>query len=223
MIGDILLFNDYHHVGTELIIDFLKKLDIKIPYSLSVSGESGSGKTEIAQLLKEKLEEQGKRVMVLGQDDYFRLPPHSNHQQRKIDINWVGPMEVQLIWMNYNVQKLVQPEGTIVFKPLIHFTEDKIDTEYVTGPYDIVIAEGTYTALLGDIDVRIFINRDYKETKKHRLSRNRDQALENDSDHDLTFLEKILQIEHRIIKKHIKKADLVIPPPDVLLEDKKIS
>jgi len=221
MIGDILLFNEYHHAGTELIIDFLKKLDIKIPYSLSVSGESGSGKTEIAHLLKEKLEEQRKRVMVLGQDDYFRLPPHSNHQQRKVDINWVGTMEVQLLWMNYNVQKLVQPEGTIVFKPLIHFTEDKIDTEHITGPYDIIIAEGTYTALLDDIDVRIFINRDYKETKKHRLSRNRDQALENNSDQDLTFLEKVLQIEHEIIKEHIRLADLVIPPPDVLLEDKK--
>lgn len=221
MIGDILLFNEYHHAGTGLIVDFLRALDMKIPYSISVSGESGSGKTEIAHLLKEKLEANGKRVMVLGQDDYFRLPPHSNHMQRKLDIHWVGTKEVQLLLMNEHVKKLLRPESSIVIKPLINFTEDKIDTEHIAGPYDIVIAEGTYTALLDDIDMRIFINRDYKETKKHRLSRNRDQALENNSDRDLTFLEKVLQIEHVIIKEHIELADLVIPPPDELLKEKK--
>ena len=83
-----------------------------------------------------------------------------------------------------------------------------------------MIAEGTYAALLYDIDVRVFINRDYTETKKHRLSRNRDQALENNADHDLTFLERVLEIEHRIISQHIKLADLVIPPPAVLMEEK---
>lgn len=220
MIGDILLFDEYHHAATELILEFLRKLDVKTPYSLSVSGESGCGKTEIAHLLKEKLEERGKRVMVLGQDDYFRLPPYSNHQQRKIDINWVGPKEVQLLLMDAHVKKLVQPKGSIVTKPLVNFTEDKIDTENITGPYDIVIAEGTYTALLEDVDVRVFINRDYKETKKHRLSRNRDQALENNTDQELTFLEKVLQIEHEIIKEHEKLADLVIPPPKKLRKDK---
>jgi len=220
MIGDILLFDDYHHAAAELILGFLRKLDIKIPYSLSVSGESGCGKTEIAHLLKEKLEEEGKQVMVLGQDDYYRLPPHSNHQQRKIDMNWVGPKEVQLLLMDEHIKKLLQPKGSSVCKPLISFTEDKIDTENITGPYDIVIAEGTYTAMLEDVDVRVFINRDYKETKKHRLSRNRDQALENNTDQDLTFLEKVLQIEHEIIKEHKKLSGLVIPPPKELLKNK---
>lgn len=216
-----MLFDAYHYAAAELILTNLEKRDIKIPYSISVSGESGSGKTEIAHLLKEKLEEEGKRVMVLGQDDYFRLPPHSNHQQRKIDLGWVGPKEVQLLLMDEHVKKLLQPKNSIVFKPLISFNEDKIDTENITGPYDILIAEGTYTALLENIDIRIFINRDYKETKKHRLSRNRDQALENNTDQDLSFLEKVLQIEHKIIKQHIKLADLVIPPPNELLNDKK--
>ena len=220
MIGDILLFDEYHNAATELILAYLKKLDIKTPYSLSVSGESGCGKTEIAHLLKERLEEKGKRVMVLGQDDYFRLPPHSNHQQRKIDINWVGPKEVQLLLMDEHVKKLLQPKDAIVSKPLINFTADKIDTENITGPYDIVIAEGTYTAMLEDVDVRVFINRNFKETKKHRLSRNRDQALENNTDQDLTFLEKVLQIEHEIIKEHKKLSDLVIPPLEKSIKDK---
>jgi len=216
-----MLFDAFHYAAADLIIAYIKECDIKIPYSLSVSGESGCGKTEIAHLLKEKLAEEGKRVMVLGQDDYFRLPPHSNHQQRKIDLGWVGPKEVQLLLMDEHVKKLLQPKKAVVFKPLISFEEDKIDTENITGPYDIIIVEGTYTALLEDIDIKIFINRDYKETKKHRLSRNRDQALENNTDMDLSFLEKVLQIEHEIIKKHKELADLVIPPPKDLLRDKK--
>jgi len=220
MIGDVLLFDAYHHAATELIMAHLNEGDLQIPYSLSVSGESGSGKTEIAHLLKEKLEEQGKRVIVMGQDDYFRLPPYSNHKQRKVDLGWVGPKEVQLLLMDEQIKKLLQPTGSIVIKPLVSFKEDKIDSESVTGPFDIVIAEGTYTALLEEVDFRVVINRDYRETKMHRLSRNRDQALENNTDMDLTFLEKVLHIEHEIIKKHKKLADLLIPPPKELLKIK---
>ena len=36
------------------------------------------------------------RDVVLQQDDYFRLPPKSNHQKRLDDILWVGTGEVRL-------------------------------------------------------------------------------------------------------------------------------
>jgi hypothetical protein len=71
---------------------------------------------------------------------------------------------------------------------------------------------------LEDIHVRVFIDGDYRETKLHRLSRNRDQSLEDNQDYDLKFLEQVLEIEHQIISKHKNLAHVVIPPEKDLMK-----
>lgn len=217
MIGDKLLITEYHFAAAKMILEQLRIMNLNVPFSVAISGESGSGKSEVAEVLRSLLTEEGHKVLVIGQDDYFRLPPHSNHKQRKIDINWVGPGEVQLQLLSEHVQKLCSKRKNKVIKPLVHFAEDKIGTEVLTGPYDVVIAEGTYTTLLANISVRVFIDMDYLETTAHRLSRNRDQSLEDDADLELTFLEKVLEIEHNIISKHKSLADIIIPETKVLL------
>jgi uridine kinase len=192
-----------------------------MPYSISVAGESGSGKTEIAKVLSELIASEGKKVMILAQDDYFKLPPFSNHLKRIKNINWVGPKEVKLSLLNKHAQQLKHNGGRKVIKPLINFDEDQILTEELMGPYDVIIVEGTYTTLLENIDIRIFINRDYHDTLKHRIERNRDQELGGGAHiTGMKFLEEVLEIEHHIIRKHKQKADLVIPPPHELLVDK---
>ncbi len=219
MIGDKLVIDEYHYAAAKFVLEHLDELKPEVPYAISVSGESGGGKSEIAHVLMENFIEKGLKVIVLGQDDYFILPPHSNHQKRKEDISWVGTQEVKLELLNDHVKTLLESNNEVV-KPLVHFAENKIGTEKVYGPFDIVIAEGTYTVMLDNVDIHAFINRDYKETKRHRLSRNRDQSLESNSDHELTFLENVLQIEHEIIREHIKLSEIVIPPPDELLTNK---
>jgi uridine kinase len=37
------------------------------------------------------LERRGIRSVVLGQDDYFVLPPRSNDMERRNDPQWLGP------------------------------------------------------------------------------------------------------------------------------------
>ncbi|MEJ2594319.1 MAG: zeta toxin family protein [bacterium] len=217
MIGDKIIISEYHHEAARMVLEQLRIMDMELPYSIAVSGESGSGKSEIAEVLRLQMDEMGYKVMVLGQDDYFRLPPHSNHKQRKIDIQWVGPQEVQMELMNEHVQKLCSKRKRRVIKPLVHFSEDIIGTETVSGPFDIVIAEGTYTSLLKDVTVRVFIDANFRETRFHRLSRKRDQSLENDRDQELNFLETVLQIEHDIISRHKNLAQIVIPSEKVLM------
>ena len=91
-------------------------------------------------------------------------------------------------------------------KPLVYFDEDRIGSETIKPEqFNIIIAEGTYTALLNNADTRVFIDLNYKETKKNRVKRNRDP--------DLDFLEKVLEIEHKEIKKHKHFADVIIEPP----------
>lgn len=208
MIGDRLVITDYHRQGAAQVYEVLKpRLDSAPgPLSVTVAGESGSGKSEIAHCLAELLEKDGKTTIILGQDDYFKLPPRSNHEKRLQDISWVGPGEVRLDLLDENITSLKEHPDRPVKKPLVYFQENSIDSETIEPKqHDVIIAEGTYTSLLENVDLRAFINRNYRQTKKARLKRARDP--------DVDFLEKVLEIEHQEISKHRARADVVIPPP----------
>jgi len=206
MIGDKLVITDYHRAGAEQALPtVLERLEAGGRIGISVAGESGSGKSETGHCLMEKLEQAGKKVILLGQDDYFKLPPKSNHNRRLQGIDWVGPGEVRIDLLDEHV-RAVKDGATEITKPLVYFEEDRIDEETVGGgPWDAVVIEGTYTSLVDSLDVRVFIDRDYRQTKKARLTRARDP--------DVEFLEQVLHIEHDEISQHKARADVVVAPP----------
>jgi uridine kinase len=186
MIGDKLVITDYHRQGATQVFEAVQtrlKSDGG-PVSVSVAGESGCGKSEIAHCLVELLEREGYSAI----------------------ISWVGPGEVRLDLLDENITDLKERPDRPLKKPLVYFQENRIDSENIDPrKRDVIIAEGTYTSLLENIDVRAFINRNYRQTRKTRLKRARDP--------DVDFLEKVLEIEHQEISKHKARADVVIPPP----------
>lgn len=68
----------------------------------------------------------------------------------------------------------------------------------------VVIAEGTYTSLLKNVDTRIFISRNWIDTLEHRQKRNRGNEAGD------PFIEQILATEHKIIAGQRQLADFVI-------------
>ena len=207
MIGDKLIITDYHRMAAAMIFEKLKPLtDGGGVIAVSVAGESGCGKSETAFVLAELCEKENLKSVILGQDDYFVHPPKTNHRARAKDINWVGTKEVRLDLMDENITAIKKGDESVK-KPLVFFEDDRIDEETLdVKGVRIVIAEGTYTTALATPALRGFINRNYRQTKKNRLKRSRDPATE--------FIEKVLEIEHRIISQHKEKADVVIPPPE---------
>jgi len=208
MLGDKLVITDYHRAAAARAFPAVTaKLDSGIAtVAVSVAGESGCGKSETAQCLAELLEQAGRTTLILAQDDYFRLPPRTNHARRVADLSWVGPGEVRLDLLARHIERLKTRPATGLKKPLIDFDADAIISERVEpGRRDVVIAEGTYTTLLPDLDVRVFIDRNYRQTKKARLRRARDP--------DDVFFEKVLEIEHREISRHRSLADVIVAPP----------
>jgi uridine kinase len=203
MKGDILILDAHHRKAgkqvVEKIIDKIRKAKV---YSLSVAGESGAGKSEIATAIAEILESEGISCFIFGQDDYFKLPPKSNARQRELDIRWVGNHEVRLDFLDEHLAKAKNHQGSII-KPLVDFDADVIDTEEVDlTRYQVFIAEGTYTSLLKNIDTKIFINRNKIDTIESRKKRNREKQDD--------FLDQILSIEHKIISGHKSIADIII-------------
>ncbi len=208
MIGDKLVITEYHRRAAAKIYSKLSEILPRANngVAVTVAGESGCGKSETAAVLAELCEKDGHKSLILQQDDYFIYPPHTNHAKREEDINWVGMQEVKLQLMDENLRDIKEGNKKVLTKPLVIFDEDKITEEQVDiSNVKVVIAEGTYTTTLQNADLRGFIDRDYRQTKKSRLARSRDPATE--------FLEKVLAIEHEIISKHKQLADIIIPPP----------
>lgn len=207
MRGDIVIVEEHHRRAAECIAAAIAD-DIRSRSRrsvISVAGESGSGKSETAQALADALRARGIESIVLGQDDYFVLPPKSNDAKRREDPAWLGPhREVHLDKMQSNIDAARQGADSVV-KPFIDYDANSATDEPVDlTDKDVVIVEGTYVSLLRNVDTRVFIARNRLETKEHRLKRNRGTEATD------PFIESVLEIEHKIIAGHRKLADFVI-------------
>jgi len=204
MRGDVILVGEEHRRAAGLIVDRLldtvRAADRR--FTITVAGESGSGKSETGQALADAFEEQGVHAVVLQQDDYYVLPPKSNDAARRANFCWVGTSEVRLDLLDAHLEAAQSGTDAIV-KPLVIYEEDRIDDEEVSlVGARVVIAEGVYTSLCEHVDRRVFIDRNRLETLEHRMKRARE-------DFD-PFIEEVLTIEHEIISQHRARADIVI-------------
>lgn len=204
MKGDILIIDENHRKAAKQVVDliFEEICNRGNKYVITVAGESGAGKSEIAASIAEALEKENIKSFIFGQDDYFVYPPKTNARQREKNINWVGMQEVKLDLLDQNIKDVLDGNYEII-KPLVDFNADKIGKETVNlKDYDVLIAEGTYTTTLKNADCRVFINRNKLDTLESRKKRAREKQDE--------FLEKILTIEHEIISQHKKLADIIV-------------
>ncbi len=204
MKGDKLLINREHiraaDQSLELLLPEIK--DCRGRFILTIAGESGSGKSEVAAALSETLSRQGIKSTVFQQDDYFVYPPKTNENMRRKDIRHVGMSEVNLDLLDQNLKDAVVGQSAIT-KPLVIFDEDRITTETIDlEGVKVIIVEGTYTTMLMSAHRRIFIDRNYIDTLTARLKRAREAQDK--------FLETVLEIEHGIIQPQKAKADIII-------------
>lgn len=207
MKGDILVIEEHHKKVAKIIVSHIKeKIKEKSSrFTISVAGESGSGKSETAQAISNELKKYEIKSVILGQDDYFVLPPKSNDKRRREDPSWLGPhLEVKLDVLEDNLKKSISGKEQLI-KPLIDYDKDSIGSESLElKDTKVVIAEGTYTSLLKSVDTKVFIARNRIQTLEHRQKRNRGNEVGD------PFIENILKTEHKIIAGHKQLADFVI-------------
>ncbi len=207
MKGDIIVLEVHHRNAARVIVpSIIETVRAKgARFTISVAGESGSGKSETGKAIAEELETHGITSVLLGQDDYFVLPPKSNDAKRREDDSWLGPhVEVRLDVLEQNLIDAISGIDEIV-KPLVDYDENSIEDETIDlRGVNVVIAEGTYTSLLKNIDTKVFIARNRVDTLEHRQKRNRGNEVGD------PFIENVLKTEHKIIAGHKQLADFVI-------------
>jgi len=207
MKGDIIVLEKHHENAARIIVpEIIEKIKNKESrYTITVSGESGSGKSETGKAIADELEKHGIKSVLLGQDDYFVLPPKSNDSRRREDPEWLGPhVEVKMDVLEQNLIDAIDGKNEII-KPLIDYNQNSVEDETISlEGIHVVIAEGTYTALLRNVDTKVFIARNRIDTLEHRQKRNRGTEVGD------PFIEQVLITEHKIIAGHGQLADFLI-------------
>ena len=206
MQGDKIVIAEQHLEVANTIVDLLwpRIIASEGKYTMTVAGESGSGKSTTATALFTALQQRGKSCVLFQQDDYYVYPPITNDRTRRQNPEWRGLCEVNLALLDQHLQEFLEG-GQQIQKPLIVYADDRIDHEIVdVAQADILLVEGTFISLLKHVNTRIFIARTYLDTRIDRRKRSRYQAELDD------FTEGILENEHEIVAAHSALADVVI-------------
>ena len=169
--------------------------------AIAIAGESGSGKTHMAAAIATEFEAIGQKVLLLHMDDFFKLPPAQNHQNRLSDLNNVGPDEVDIPRLT-SIVAAFKDNVSSISTPLVYYYEDRIEeVQHIISDVDILIIEGTYAFYVEHLDFHVYMTRTYEETRELRAQRNRG----NESGDP--FIEKVLEIEHQLVIAKSTKAD----------------
>jgi uridine kinase len=204
MIGDKLVLERAHYEVARYLIDILQPQIMKNPgrFVIVIAGESGSGKSEIATVLARLLNKKSIPTIIIQQDDYFVYPPKTNERMRRENIHLVGIAEVHLSLLDRHLNEIIEGKTEII-KPLVMFGEDRItDKKLNLAGVKVVIVDGTYSMLLKNVHMRIFIDRTYLNTREIRKYRAREKQD--------AYLERILDLEHRIISPQKAGAEIII-------------
>lgn len=180
-----------------------------------LGGESGAGKTEIAEYLRYLLRSEKMRGVTIAGDAFFRLAPEANHRAR-LDAdargeleNYLGPGEVDLERLDAILEKAADRGVDEVFVPSDcrrlrsrHYPRVPVS---LAGA-DVILVDLTYGLILKNATLKIFLESDYRK----RIAAVKERNLARDPDQDFAFIQKVLEIEHRIIREMKEKADIVV-------------
>lgn len=166
MLGDILLIQEKHRKAGALIIEEILK-NKREKYIVAISGESGSGKTELAHVIAKGLRQHGIFAKPLHTDNFYNTHPLERRAWRSekgID-KVVGYNEY--LWNE--IDKVLEDfeNDRISEMPCVDLVTEQVDrikTDF--SEVDMLIVDGLYAIKTEGVDLRIFIDLTYLETKE---------------------------------------------------------
>lgn len=207
MLGDVLLINDQHKSAAKVIMERvladkneIEKDEPGYKFVVAISGESGAGKSELAHSLALLLKGCNIRVKILHTDNYYRVPPLERREHRiSNEYKSVGFDEYDWELLHDNIEAFRRNER--VFIPCIDIITEEIDQLFTDfSKIQLLIIDGLYAIRTDDIDLRVFIDLTYHETKINQMLRCKEPA---DG-----YRWKVLECEHHHVRSLKPLADL---------------
>ena len=206
MLGDVLLINDMHKEAAQAIYEEVqaarKKLDDRYRYVVGISGESGSGKSELAHALGKILKDNHVRVKVIHTDNYYKIQPLLREEwRRNKGFDKIGLDEYDWIKIRKTIRDFKEEQECMI--PCIDLIPEQVDKRLTDfSKIDLLIIDGLYAIKTDDVDLRVFIDLTFHETKINQIIRMKEAM----SDFRLAILEK----EHEAVLTLKPMADLIV-------------
>ncbi|NTW56395.1 MAG: uridine kinase [Chlorobiaceae bacterium] len=209
MLSDILLISDKHKKAAEAIAErvLVEKEAMNEEHPgrkliVAISGESGAGKSELAHSLALIIKKEGIRVKILHTDNYYKVEPmkrRADREQRNFES--IGPEEYDREWLNRNIEDF--RTGRKATMPCVDIITEEVDQLITDFKHiDLLIIDGLYAIATEGIDLGVFIDLTYHETKQNQLLRQKESA----DDHRWKVLEK----EHQSAQKLKRLANTFV-------------
>ena len=206
MLGDILLINDMHKAAAASIHKFvkkaLKKKNNRYRYIVGISGESGSGKSELAHALAKLLKNDNIRVKIIHTDNYYKVQPLLREEwRRNKGFDMIGLDEYDWVKIRKTIRDFREEQECVL--PCIDLIPEQVDkliTDF--SKIDLLIIDGLYAIDAPDIDMRVFIDLTYQETKINQIIRMKESLSD--------FRMHILEREHQAVASLKPKSDLIV-------------
>ncbi len=202
MLGDVLLIEEKHRkAGAVIINEILKRKKDK--FVVAISGESGSGKTELAHVIAKGLRKHAIMAKPIHIDNYYLIHPLERTEWRKkhgIE-NVVGYDEYDwdIIYRNLNEFR----KGSRSVMPCIDLVTEQVDTLITEfQSIDMLINDGLYAMKTEGTDLNIFIELTYHKTKKAQVVRGKEPQNE--------YRMSVLEQEHKMVQALKPKAHILI-------------
>ena len=202
MLGDVLLIEEKHrNAGNDIVNRILKVRRDK--FIVGISGESGSGKTELAHVVARGLRQQGIMAKPIHIDNYYITHPLERTAWRKKHgiehVVGYGEYDWDTIYRNINDFK----ESKVTSMPCVDLVTEQVDTLITDfDGIDMLIIDGLYAIKTEGIDLRVFIELTYHETKKAQITRGKEPQNE--------YRMAVLEQEHKMVQSLKKSAGLLV-------------
>jgi uridine kinase len=202
MLGDVLLITEKHQKAGEIIIEKIL-VNQKPKMIIGISGESGSGKSELAHVIAKGMRKHGIFAKPLHIDNYYRIHPLKRTEWRKDNgiEKVVGFWEYDWDTINRNIQEF--REGKLSTGPCVDLVTEQVDQ--LTTDYSVIemlVVDGLYAIKTEGVDLRVFIELTYHETKKAQVVRGKEPQNE--------YRMAVLEQEHKMVQSLRPMADILI-------------
>jgi len=202
MLGDVLLIEDKHRKAGEAIIRKILERK-KDKFMIAISGESGSGKSELAHVIAKGLRKHGIMAKPIHIDNYYRIHPLERTEWRKKNgiENVVGYGEYDWDTIDRNIEDFKNNrKSTMPCVDLVTEQIDQLTTDF--NGIDMLVIDGLYAIKTEGADLRVFLELTYHETKKAQVVRGKEPQNE--------YRMAVLEQEHKMVQALKPKADILI-------------
>ena len=202
-----MLINDMHKEAAAAIAEKVlqgleENVEERYRYIVGISGESGSGKSELSHALGKYLKEHHIRVKVIHTDNYYNIQPLLREEwRRNKGFDKIGHDEYDWVKIKKTIRDFKEEQECMI--PCIDLIPEQVDKLLVDfAKIDLLILDGLYAINSPDLDMRVFIDLTYHETKINQIIRMKEAMTD--------FRLKILEMEHRAVRQLRPLADYII-------------